>query len=216
MPSLNNLQLFLLPHTESLARANATSARLYFLAGPRLITYLTSTHTLLTSTAATLSCGAPNVPERVEQVVDDRKRATKRVEDLEAELAVALAKDMLAPFDGKAEPIVLHKHRVDDTSNALGFLSSISTAFVNEMANRAEPVPYSVVLASSPSTQTSSTTTVVMIFGTDEKKVKEVGDILKTKLGVKGGGKGTKWSGKFTGVWKSSREGAIIDEALRA
>ena len=41
-----------------------------------------------------MSCGAPLVPERVQQVVDDRKKATKRVEDLEAELAASVASEL--------------------------------------------------------------------------------------------------------------------------
>ncbi|KAJ3557514.1 hypothetical protein NM688_g1435 [Phlebia brevispora] len=215
LPSLSNLQLFIIPHTESLARASTTSARLYFLAGPRLITYLTSTHTFLSSTANILSCGAPNVPERVEQVVDDRKRATKRVEDLELELSATIAKNIIAAFQGKSKPIVLYKHRTDDAINALGFLSSISFAFVNEMASRAEPTPYLIVFSSSPSAQSAGSTTVVTVFGSDEKRVKEVGDVLKSKLNVKGGGKGPRWSGKFTGVWKENREGTVVEDALR-
>ncbi len=213
---MSNLQLFILPHTETLSRSSTTSARIYFLSGPRLITYLGNTHSLLTSTAATLSCGPALVPERVEQVVEDRKRATKRVEDTESELAGLLAKEILrSAGHAKNAPIVLHNHRIDDTSNALGFLSSISTAFINEIASLPTPgSQHLIVLSSSPSTQTSSSTTVVMVFGTDEKKVKEVGDILKSKLGVKGGGKGTKWSGKFTGVWKDAREGATVEKAI--
>ena len=171
---------------------------------------------LLSSTASILSCGAPNVPDRVEQVVDDRKRATKRVEDLELELASAIAKTMLTAFEGKSDPIVLYKHRTDDTANALGFLSSISTAFVNELSGRLESASYLIVLSSSPSAQTATSTTVVMVFGNDEKKVKEVGDTLRSKLNVKGGGKGPKWSGKFTGVWKPNKDGKLIEDALHA
>ena len=220
MPSLHNLQLFILPHTESLARASTTSARLYFLAGPRLITFLGAAHGGLSATAGILSCGAPDVPARVEQVVEDRRRATKRVEDLEGELAGLVAHDLLATAlnanqDAKPEAIVLHKHREDDSGNALAFLSSISTAFVSKVVALSQPVPYLVVLTSSPSTQTASSTTVVMVFGDDEKRVRAVGEALKAKLGVKGGGKGTKWSGKFTGVWKATREGTAVDEALR-
>ena len=57
MPSLHNLQLFLLPHTEALSHSAETSTRLYFLAGPRLITHLTATHNQITQAASILSCG---------------------------------------------------------------------------------------------------------------------------------------------------------------
>lgn len=208
-PSLHNLQLFLLPHTDSLARGSSTStARLYFLCGPRLVTYLTSTHTALTAVSSTMSCGAPQAPERVAQVVDERRRAVKRVEDVELELAGYIARELLAaPGD---DAVVLHRHRADDSANPLGFLTAISTAFMAEAASRL----YTVVLSSSPSMQTSASTTVVMVFGSDDKRVKEVGEALKARLGVKGGGKGSRWSGKFTGVWKDAKEGSVVSEVL--
>ncbi|KAL6309739.1 alanyl-tRNA synthetase domain-containing protein [Sparassis latifolia] len=217
LPTLHNLQLFLLPHTDALSRSSTTSARLYFLAGPRLITHLVSTHALLTSTSATLSCGAPQVPERVEQVVEERKRAVKRVEDVETELADAIAKELVNQSLIKDDrEILLHRHRTDDSPNALGLLSAISTAFVNEITSTADSPPFLVVLASSPSSQTTSSTSVVLIFGSDDKRVKEVGEGLKAKLDMRGGGKGTRWSGKFTGVWREGREGASVAEVLNA
>lgn len=87
-------------------------------------------------------------------------------------------------------------------------------AFAKEVqAARQDGVPpYIVVLSSSPSTQTATSTSTVLVFGSDEAKVKEVGDALKTKLNVKGGGKG-RWSGKFTGVWRE-KESRAVEEAL--
>ncbi|OBZ77133.1 Alanyl-tRNA editing protein Aarsd1 [Grifola frondosa] len=214
LPSLHNLQLFIFPHTDALSRSSTTSARLYFLSGPRLLAHLASANALLTSTAATMSCGAPEVPERVEQVVEERKRATKRTEDVEAELAAAIARDILR--EAGPGKIVVHRHRTDDATNALGFLSSISSAFANELGSRPEVPSHLVVLSSSPSAQTMSGTTVIMIFASDEKVVKEVGEGLKGKLNIKGGGKGTRWSGKFTGVWKEGREGLLVQEVLKS
>ncbi|KAG6919395.1 hypothetical protein DXG01_006278 [Tephrocybe rancida] len=213
LPSLHNLQLFLLPHTDALARSTTTTARLYFLAGPRLITYLTSSHNLLTSTASTLSCGAPQVPERVTQVVEERRRSEKRLSDIEAELGQYLAKQMANEMVQTANGDLFkrHIHRTDDSGNTLGFLSAISLAFA-ALAETTQP--YLIVLTSSPSSQTTSSTTIVLLFGSDDKKVKEVGDGLKTKLGVKGGGKGIKWSGKYTGVWKEAKESVALDELL--
>lgn len=216
MPTLHNLQLFLLPHTDALSRSSTTSARLYFLSGPRLITYLTSTHAQLTSTAVTLSCGAPQVPERVEQVVEERKKVVKRVEDVETELAAFIAKDIFGHVaSGGPEGTCLHRHRIDDSANPLGFLNAISMAFANEIASKPDSPSYLIVLSSSPSSQATSSTSVVLIFGSDEKKVKEVGEGLKSKLNTKGGGKGTRWSGKFTGVWKDGREAALVEEVLK-
>lgn len=85
-------------------------------------------------------------------------------------------------------------------------------AFAKEVAAREDVPPYIVVLSSSPSTQTATSTSTVLVFGLDEGKVKEAGDALKTKLNVKGGGKG-RWSGKFTGVWRE-KESRAVEEAL--
>lgn len=215
LPSLHNLQLFLLPHTDAMSRSNTTSARLYFLSGPRLIAHLTSTHNTLTTTAAIMSCGAPLVPDRVNQVIDERKKSERRVDDLETEIAGIIArslKDDVYEMASDDNPYKIHLHRTDDTGNVLGFLSSISSAFINEtMVN---PKPYVAILTSSPSLQTASSTTVVLLFGSDERTVKVIGDALKLRLGVKGGGKGIKWSGKFVGVWKEARESGIVKDIL--
>ncbi|KAF4619600.1 hypothetical protein D9613_005218 [Agrocybe pediades] len=217
LPSIHNLQLFLLPHTEALSRSSTTSARLYFLSGPRLIAHLTSTHASLTSTASILSCGPPLVPERVSQVVEERKKAEKRVTDIEQELAEHIAGELMQKITTATEDGVFksHIHRTDDTTNSLGFLSAIAFA-LGALAASGTPRAYVVVLSSSPSTQTSASVSTVLVAGSDDAKVKAVGDGLKAKLGVKGGGKGPRWSGKFTGVWKGSRDDALVDEVLAA
>ncbi|KAF5388254.1 hypothetical protein D9615_000369 [Tricholomella constricta] len=214
LPSLHNLQLFLLPHTDALSRSTTTNARLYFLTGPRLISHLTSSHNLVTNTAAILSCGAPQVPDRVNQVVDERKKAEKRLDDIEAELARHLAGDIAKDLAQTANGSVYkkHIHRTDDSGNVLGFLSAISFAFNNLMSSDANP--YMVILTSKPSSQTSSSTTIVLVFGSDDKKVKEAGEGLKSQLGVKGGGKGLKWSGKFVGIWREAKENSALEDLL--
>ncbi|KAF8913856.1 hypothetical protein CPB84DRAFT_1757738 [Gymnopilus junonius] len=215
LPTIHNLQLFLLPHTEALSRSATTSARLYFLCGPRLIAHLTSTHSSLTNTASNLSCGPPLVPERVSQVIDERKKAEKRVSDIEQELAEHLARDVVQQIQSSKEGSLFkkHIHRTDDATNALGFLSSI--AFAMSAALPVDgAIPYVVVLSSSPSTQTTSSVSTVLVLGSNDSKVKAAGEGMKAKLGVKGGGKGPRWSGKFIGVWKAIRDDAIVDEVL--
>ncbi|KAH0839990.1 ThrRS/AlaRS common domain-containing protein [Lanmaoa asiatica] len=212
-PSLHNLQLFLVPQTETLARSNTTSARLYFFAGPRLIDYLTNTHKQLTATAGTLSCGAPQVPARVEQLIDERKRGEKRVDDLESELAKYIARSIAEEMEQSSGLVfVKHLHRVDDSINPLGFLSAIATAFTG--VARAES-QYLLILSSTPSSQSATGTSVLLVLGSAEKHAKEAGGLLKEKLNVKGGGKGTRWSGKLTGVWKAGREEAVISDIIQ-
>lgn len=112
---------------------------------------------------------------------------------------------------------VSSKHRMDDTSNALGFLTAISHSFTNLLsASPSKNRPHLVVLSSSPSAQNSTSVHVVFIFGSDEKKVKEAGEGVKAKLGVKGGGKGPKWSGKLTGTWKEGRNEVVVQEILES
>ncbi|KAF7301650.1 tRNA-SAD domain-containing protein [Mycena indigotica] len=215
LPSLNNLQLFILPHTDALSRSATTVARLYFLAGPRLINHLTSTHNSLASTAALLSCGLPQVPERVAQVVDDRKSVTKRSEDLELELAKFIATEISSEMD-KTSPGGLfrkHVHRLDDSPSALAFLTAIASALADLAAKSSLKQSYILVLSSSPSSPALTGTNVVLVLGSDDARVKIVGDGLKSTLGVKGGGKGSRWSGKLVGTWKA-KEDAVVEEIL--
>ncbi|KAJ7179204.1 ThrRS/AlaRS common domain-containing protein [Mycena filopes] len=211
LPSLNNLQLFILPHTDALSRSSTTVARLNFLAGPRLIAHMVSTHSRLTSTAAILSCGLPQVPERVQQFVDERKNATRRIEEVELELAKYIATDLVREMQSVNGIFKKHLHRTDDSSTALSVLTAISSAFASMAGTEA---PYLVLLSSSPSVQTQTNTNVLFCFGSDDKHIKLVGDGLKTKLGVKGGGKGLKYSGKLIGLWKIAKEDVIVDEIL--
>ena len=214
MPSLHNLQLFLLPHTEALSRSSTTSARLYFLAGPRLITYLTSTHNQITQAASILSCGTPQVPDRVSQVVDERKAAEKRVVDLESQLVLITAKELLhLSTQVNEETVSAYVHRNDDP---LAFLAAIASEFTRLWtASDHVSKQYLIVFTSSPTSQTATSVTVVLVFGSEDASVKELGETLKFKLGVKGGGKGSRWSGKWVGVWKPAKEGDLVDKAVR-
>jgi len=203
LPSLYNLQLFLLPHTDALSRSNTTNARLYFLAGPRLIAYITSSHDLLTNAATILSCGNPQVPQRVAQVVSDRRTTEKRLSDVETELAQHLAGDFIREITltTGVSYFTRHLHRLDDSTIPLTFLSAIAHAFSGMV--QPDGIPYLIVLTSSPSSQSTSSTTTVFVFSSDDKRVKLVGEELKGSMGVRGGGKGAKWSGKYVGVWRA-------------
>lgn len=214
MPSLHNLQLFLLPHTEALSRSSTTSARLYFLAGPRLITYLTSAHNQITRVSSTLSCGAPQVPDRVSQVVEERRAAEKRVADLESQLISVIAKEILHSMTHVNEnKLSAYLHRNDDP---LAFLTTISSEFVKLWATSEHASKqYLIGLTSSPVSQSATSSTLVLVFGSEDASVKEVGETLKVKLGVKGGGKGLRWSGKWTGVWKPAKEGVLVNKVVR-
>ena len=138
------------------------------------------------------------------------------VADVEGELASHIANELLAELvaggSNNDTPLKKHLRRTDDTPGALAFLTSIAAVF--ERDERSKGRPYLIVLSSTPSAQTSSSVSVVSVFGSDEKQVQAAGAALKAKMGVKGGGRGPKWTGKFTGVWKAGREDAMVEEAL--
>ncbi|KAI0053651.1 hypothetical protein FA95DRAFT_1552157 [Auriscalpium vulgare] len=219
LPSLASLQTYLLPPPPPGASA---PVRHHFLAGPRLLTHLGAVQGLLARTAGALSCGPPEAPERVALVVDESKRREKRVEEVERQLADALgaglAEEMRAwTAAGGAGEWTRYVGRTDDTPTALPFLLSISSAFAAALPEAPDaPHGYTMLLSSSPSSQTPSTTTVVLLFGSDDKKVKVVGEELKKQFkGLKGGGRGTRWSGKYTGVWLPEREGKVAATILQ-
>jgi len=214
MPSLHNLQLFLLPHTEALSRSSVTSARLFFLAGPRLITYLTSTYGQISQASSILSCGVPQVPDRVLQVVGERKAAEKRVADLESQLISITAKELLHSATlGNEERVSTHVHRNDDP---LVFLTAIASEFTRLWtASEHASKQYLIVFTSSPTSQTATSKTMVLVCGSEDASVKEAGEALKLRLGIKGGGKGPRWSGKWEGVWKPAKEGELVSEVIR-
>jgi misacylated tRNA(Ala) deacylase len=152
----------------------------------------------------------------VGQVIDERRRVEKRVEDVERELAGLIAENLVRDMGaGDRQVFKRHIHRRDDSGTALGLLSAISSAFVAVTAASGAQASYVIVLSSSASSQSATSTSVVLVFGSDDEKVKEVGKGLKERLRVKGGGKGTRWSGKFVGVWKEGREDALVAEILR-
>lgn len=157
----------------------------------------------------------------MQQVVDERKKADKRIHDVESELAGWIGKDLVDELlkttqetPGGAGLWKKHLHRTDDSSNPLNFLSSIAFAVSDEIKAKGVTTPFLFVLSSSPSAQTPSSLSTVLVLASDDKNVKEAGDGLRAKLGIKGGGKGPRWSGKFNGVWKDTKENIAVEEVL--
>ncbi|KII94822.1 hypothetical protein PLICRDRAFT_169542 [Plicaturopsis crispa FD-325 SS-3] len=206
LPTLHNLQVFIVPHTDS-------SGRLYFYAGPRLINHIGTLHAQLTAAAQTLNVNGAGVPERVLSITDERRRALKRVDDLEAEVAGTLARGLISELEAAPDDALWSKyiHRVDDSATTLPFLTAVSNAVATDPVGK-KGKKYVIVLSSSPTAMNQTSSSVVLVFGTEEKVVKAVGEALKAK-GVKGGGKGAKWSGKFIGVWRDGP--AAVEEALK-
>lgn len=170
-----------------------------------------------------MSCGVPQVPARVLQVIEERRRFDKRAEELEQELARVIGSGLLTEMleDGlqKREevPYVKHYHRTDDPARALGFLQSIvSFGILAPLSSAENTRPYTFVLTSTPVEKRSTSITTVLVLGSNDALAKTAGEALKAKLGVKGGGKGPRWSGKFVGVWRDDKEGSAVKEALES
>ena len=175
---------------------------------------MTSTHDQITRASSILSCGTTQVPDRVSQVVEGRKAAEKRVSDLESRLVSIVAKELFhSVTQANEEKVSVHVHRIDDP---LVFLTAIASEFAKLWtASEHAPKQYVIVFTSSPTSQTVTSTTLVLVIGSEDVCVKEIGETLKFKLQVKGGGKGPRWSGKWVGVWKPAKEGELVRKAVR-
>ncbi|KAH9921434.1 uncharacterized protein B0H18DRAFT_1009771 [Fomitopsis serialis] len=93
-PAIHYLQPRVVLHTESRAPVSTTSATSLRVRGcctPSLPCTL-----LAPQATGMLSCGPPQVPECVTQGVKERKRGTKRMEDVEAGLVGLLARDAVS------------------------------------------------------------------------------------------------------------------------
>ncbi|GJJ07594.1 hypothetical protein Clacol_001797 [Clathrus columnatus] len=194
LPSLLGISIFILPQVEPLSRGRG---RIFFCAGPRVRAYLSKTHGLLTEAATGYGCAIEQIPERLTFETDGRRKGSKRVDELEAELAAYIVKDLekeYAALPTGQTKFVSFKHHMGLSSNPLNFLTTIQSEW---KAVPASSTPYLLLLAES---QKAEGYTVVLIVGSDEGDVKKLGDKFKAE-GVKGGGKGGKWSGK-TDKWK--------------
>ena len=147
-------------------------------------------------------------------MVEERKAAGKRVADLESQLVSVVAKELLYSITrANGDQLSAHVHRNDDP---LVFLTAIASGFAKLWAaSEHASKQYLVAFTSSPTSQSATSTTVVLVIGSEDASVHKVGEILKLKLGVKGGGKGPRWSGKWTGVWKPAKEGELVGKAVR-
>ena len=112
------------------------------------------------------------------------------------------------------ERISAHVHRND---GPLAFLIAIASEFTKlyTASEHGASKRHLVVFTSSPTSETSTSTTLVLVFGSEDVRAKEVGEAQKLKLGVKGGGKGLRRSGKQIGVWRLTKEGEMVSKAAR-
>lgn len=197
LPTLHGLSIFILPETEPLSRGRA---RIYFCAGDRVRAYLSQTHAFLSAAATSYGCAPSQVAERLVFEADDRKKAHKRAEELENEVAEFIVREWQHTKPDVTGRFSAFYHRRDSSSNPLTFLNAIEAAW---NASASLENPYLFILVST-GTQVSSNKATILVFGSDEKDITRIGAQLKSK-DVKGGGKGRKWSGK-TDDWRGMGE----------
>jgi misacylated tRNA(Ala) deacylase len=159
-----------------------------FPCGPVFVHPQTSTYNQITQASSILSCGAAQVPDQISQVVDERKSSEKRVTDLASQLVLIVAREFLPSATRAIEERALARvHRNNDPLVCLADIASefVRLCTVSEYTSN----QYFVVGPSSHASHTATSTTPVLVFGSDDVHVKEVGETLKLKLGVKRGGK---------------------------
>ncbi|GAA5851636.1 hypothetical protein JCM9279_002524 [Rhodotorula babjevae] len=224
-PSLAYLRtLYLAPFTTPI---RGTNARVYFASGAqRTLAYLATQQGPAREAALAAGCALPDLPERVEALVNGVAEAKRREKKLAAELAGFVARDLWERAqararggEGGARASTL---REDDATNSLEFLASVA-AELKPRLDAAPPssAPALFVLASGATAGSPSAAAAggaVVIVGSEPLVVEAGRRVVETfgKERVKGGGKG-RWQGKVTGRWENGDAlllRRIVDEVV--
>ncbi|KAK4699223.1 misacylated tRNA(Ala) deacylase, partial [Phenoliferia sp. Uapishka_3] len=217
-PSLSYLQsIFILPQTQSV---RGTNTRLFFLVGPRVLSHLSTMHTIAREASLELGCAPSDLPTRVSNLLLSSRDGTKREKRLREEVASSVAEGMWKSAmekAGQGEVLSAVSLREEDATNSLEFLVQVAGELKSKLeadvaVGGGPEKKHLFVLAcgvnppggASPTTNGGS----LLIFGSDDivaKAGKEVA--VKLPGRVKGGGKG-RWQGKLVDArWeKGDRE----------
>ncbi|GAA5848505.1 hypothetical protein JCM5353_007455 [Sporobolomyces roseus] len=217
-PDLSWLRsLYISPYTTSVRGQNC---RLHFVAGPRVLEFLSSSHQVARTSALEAGCNPADLADRINGMVSslgDLKRKEKRMKE---EIAGYVAKDLWATPTTAAStdaPIVGLSFREEESTNALDFLSLVSMDLSARFTALDQPNrKYLFILAHG---DTHGSTNVgggsVLILGSEDLVV-EAGKLTREKLGskIKGGGKG-RWQGKVAEKWaagdKEKLENVLVE-----
>lgn len=192
-----------------------TNTRVYFLAGPRIATQLTSALESVKGASQALSCSSDEVAQRTQQLLDAQKDTLRREKRLREELAEFVALRVLREAQDIAGVTVAAHIRQEDGTNDQDFLLQIYTKLKDELADR----PFVFALAQVGNT-TPSPDGCLLIGASDEAVVKRIGEALKkgeTAFGsrLRGGGKG-RWQGKLSeGRFVKERDEPALLELLK-
>ncbi|GAA5879029.1 hypothetical protein JCM16303_001274 [Sporobolomyces ruberrimus] len=209
-PDLSWLRsLFISPYTTPI---RGTNCRLYFVAGPRVLNFLSSSHQFARSAALEAGCNQSDLADRVGGMVSslaELKRKEKRMkEEIAGHVAKELWENAAVPTneEGGIDAVLAGlSFREEESTNSLDFLSLVSidlTARYNALEPSSSARKYLFILASGDTPGSSEPTNgAILILGSEDLVVK-AGKLTAEKLAgkVKGGGKG-RWQGKLTDKW---------------
>lgn len=216
-PSLSSLgSLFISPYTTPIRGANA---RVYFCVGPRVISNLSSAHSLVRSAANEIGCNPADLPERVANLKLSYNDTSKKEKRLKDELAGFVAESLWsqATTAAGAEGGIVSaiSFREEDATNSLEFLSSVSFALKPRLDALPKEQKSLFVLASASTAGTSTPSGgALLIFGSEDLVVK-AGKSVAARFGarVKGGGKG-RWQGKLVGASWAKGDAQLLEEVV--
>jgi len=209
-PSLSYLQaLHIFPNTTTV---RGTNARLSFVAGPRVLATLATSHTQSRAASLALGCSLADLPARVTALQLDLRDATRREKALKASLAEftldALWVSALASSPGEG-PVVGTLLREDDATNALDFVVPIAAG----LKARADALGRRCLFALGVGSGAASAAPggALLIAGSDELVVL-AGKAVAGEFGarIKGGGKG-RWQGKLAGKWEKGDQARLAN-----
>jgi alanyl-tRNA synthetase len=202
-PDLSWLRsLFISPFTTPI---RGTNCRLYFVAGPRVLTFLASSHQVARNSALEAGCNPLDLADRVNGMVSSLAELKRREKRMKEELAGHVAKELWESAIMSTEEDVLAglSFREEEATNSLDFLSLVSmdlSARYNALDEPRRKYLFLLAVGDTPGS-TNPTNGAVLILGSEDLVVK-AGKLTVEKLAgkIKGGGKG-RWQGKLTDKW---------------
>lgn len=193
-----------------------TNTRVYFLAGPRISSQLSSSLETLKLAGQQLSCSNDEVSNRAKQLLDNQRDMLRREKRLRDELAEFVAFKVIKEAQD-IDGVTVGAHiRQEDSTNDQEFLLAVYTKLKEFMGERKF-----VFALAQVGTTTPSPDGCLVIGSSDDDIVKKIGDSLKkgdTAFGnrLRGGGKG-RWQGKLSeGRFNKERDEPVLLDLLKA
>ncbi|KAL8279570.1 hypothetical protein RQP46_008132 [Phenoliferia psychrophenolica] len=216
-PSLSYLQsLFILPDTTSV---RGTNARLHFLVGPRVLSHLSSTHSIARTSALEFGCAPSDLPARVAALSLASRDSLKREKRLREEVAGSVAEGMWRDAkEAGGDVLKAVSLREEDATNSLEFIVLVAAELKAKVEAEGADVPHVFAIGCGipPVGSAAATTTggSLLFVGTEAMVAKAGKEVaLKFPQRVKGGGKG-RWQGKLTGERWEKRDADRLMEVL--